>query len=179
MGLAVMAHLGFLAEAQRGQPRQRHGNELFGAFGRDFTCADGTRVMVVGLTGKQWRGLCEATDSALQMKALGARLGLDLSREGDRFHARREIAQVVGEWVGSSAGLGFYMLHANARMQIDVMFAALTILAASSLLLYFLVDHLLDRLIFWQPQPGPNLGNPIDYSFSPCCSPPSGATWVS
>jgi len=100
VGLAVMAHLGFLAEAQRGQPRQRHGNELFGAFGRDFTCADGTRVMVVGLTGKQWRGLCEATDSALQMKALGARLGLDLSREGDRFHARREIAQVVGAWVG-------------------------------------------------------------------------------
>jgi putative hydroxymethylpyrimidine transport system permease protein len=67
------------------------------------------------------------------------------------------IGAVVGEWVGSSAGLGFYMLHANARMQIDVMFAALTILAASSLLLYFLVDHLLDRLIFWQPQQGPNL----------------------
>ncbi len=67
------------------------------------------------------------------------------------------IGAVVGEWVGSSAGLGFYMLHANARMQIDVMFAALTILAASSLLLYFLVDHLLDRLIYWQPQQGPKL----------------------
>ena len=38
------------------------------------------------------------------------------------------IGAVVGEWVGSSAGLGFYMLHANARMQIDVMFAALTVL---------------------------------------------------
>jgi len=39
------------------------------------------------------------------------------------------IGAVVGEWVGSSAGLGFYMLHANARMQIDLMFAALTLLA--------------------------------------------------
>jgi len=26
------------------------------------------------------------------------------------------IGAIVGEWVGSSAGLGFYMLHANARM---------------------------------------------------------------
>jgi putative hydroxymethylpyrimidine transport system permease protein len=64
------------------------------------------------------------------------------------------IGAVVGEWVGSSAGLGFYMLHANARMQIDVMFAALTILAAVSLALYFLVDRLLDRLVFWQPRQG-------------------------
>jgi putative hydroxymethylpyrimidine transport system permease protein len=64
------------------------------------------------------------------------------------------IGAVVGEWVGSSAGLGFYMLHANARMQIDVMFAALTLLATVSLLLYFLVDRLLDRLIYWQPDQG-------------------------
>ncbi len=67
------------------------------------------------------------------------------------------IGAVVGEWVGSSAGLGFYMLHANARMQIDVMFAALTILAIVSLLLYFLIDRLLDRLIYWQPQQGTTL----------------------
>jgi 2-methylfumaryl-CoA isomerase len=100
VGLAVMAHLGFIAEAQRGQPRQRHGNELFGAFGRDFVCADGARVMVVGLTAKQWRAICEATDTGAQMDALGARLGLDLAREGDRFRARREIAEVVGAWIG-------------------------------------------------------------------------------
>lgn len=64
------------------------------------------------------------------------------------------IGAIVGEWVGSSEGLGFYMLHANARMQIDIMFAALTILAAMSLTLYFLVDRLLLKLIFWQPQHG-------------------------
>ena len=64
------------------------------------------------------------------------------------------IGAVVGEWVGSSAGLGFYMLHANARMQIDIMFAALTVLAATSLTLYFLIDRLLDRLVFWQPRQG-------------------------
>ncbi|UTF51234.1 ABC transporter permease [Desulfomicrobium sp. ZS1] len=64
------------------------------------------------------------------------------------------IGAVVGEWVGSSAGLGFYMLHANARMQIDIMFAALTVLAVTSLTLYFLIDRLLDRLVYWQPRQG-------------------------
>lgn len=64
------------------------------------------------------------------------------------------IGAVVGEWVGSSAGLGFYMLHANARMQIDVMFAALTVLAVTSLTIYFLIDRLLDRLVYWQPRQG-------------------------
>lgn len=99
VGLAVMGHLGFIAEVQQGQPRQRHGNELFGAFGRDFCCADGARVMVVGLTGKQWRSICNATDTGTQMDALGRRLGLDLAREGDRFQARREIGDIVGVWI--------------------------------------------------------------------------------
>lgn len=95
VGLAVMNHLGFLEEARRGQPRQRHGNELFGAFGRDFVCADGQRVMVVGLTGKQWRSLCEALAIQGEVDALGERLGLDLSLEGNRFQARRELADIV------------------------------------------------------------------------------------
>jgi putative hydroxymethylpyrimidine transport system permease protein len=60
----------------------------------------------------------------------------------------------VGEWVGSSAGLGYYMLHANARMQIDTMFAALALLAFLSLLLYAVVDRLLSRLIFWENSKG-------------------------
>lgn len=96
VGLAVMNHLGFLEEARRGQPRQRHGNELFGAFGRDFACADGERVMVVGLTFKQWRSLCEALQIQAEVDALGTRLALDLSQEGNRFLARRELAQIVG-----------------------------------------------------------------------------------
>lgn len=60
------------------------------------------------------------------------------------------IGAVVGEWVGSSAGLGFYMLHANARMQIDKMFAALTLLSIASLLLYFTIDFILQKTIYWE-----------------------------
>jgi len=62
------------------------------------------------------------------------------------------IGAVVGEWVGSSAGLGFLMLHANARLQIDVMFAALIVLMAMALILYFAVDRALARLMPWAPQ---------------------------
>jgi len=101
VGLAVLQHLGFIAEAQQGQPRERHGNELFGAFGRDFLTSDGQRVMVVGLTLKQWRCLCEAMQLAEAMDALGAQLGLDLSREGDRFRARAAIAERVAAWIGA------------------------------------------------------------------------------
>jgi putative hydroxymethylpyrimidine transport system permease protein len=64
------------------------------------------------------------------------------------------IGAVVGEWVGSSSGLGFYMLHANARMQVDVMFAALAMLSLTALLVYFTVDYLLDKIIYWEPTKG-------------------------
>lgn len=60
------------------------------------------------------------------------------------------IGAVVGEWVGSSSGLGYYMLHANARMQVDIMFAALAVLAIVSLGLYFAVDAIVTYLLYWE-----------------------------
>lgn len=60
------------------------------------------------------------------------------------------IGAVVGEWVGSSSGLGYYMLHANARMQVDKMFAALALLALLSLLIYSVVDRGVSQLLFWE-----------------------------
>ena len=59
------------------------------------------------------------------------------------------MAAVIGEWVGSSEGLGFLMLNANSRVDIPLMFAALLCLVIFSLLLYFVVDHLLKRWIYW------------------------------
>ena len=60
------------------------------------------------------------------------------------------IGAVIGEWVGASQGLGFLMLNANARMQIDLMFAALFFIVVFSLSLYFVMDRLLRRLVFWK-----------------------------
>jgi 2-methylfumaryl-CoA isomerase len=101
VGLAVMGHLGFIAEAQRGQTRERNGNYLFGAFGRDFLCADGERVMVVGLTAKQWSSLVDATQIHEGIALLESRLELDLRREGNRFRAREEIADLIGPWISA------------------------------------------------------------------------------
>jgi len=66
------------------------------------------------------------------------------------------IGAVVGEWVGSSAGLGYLMLHANGRMKIDLMFAALVTLAVLAILLYFTVDVLLRRVLPWQADDSPD-----------------------
>ena len=61
------------------------------------------------------------------------------------------IGAVVGEWVGASAGLGYVMLNANARIQTDVMFAALFVLAAMAIALWVLVDRVLKHVLFWAP----------------------------
>jgi 2-methylfumaryl-CoA isomerase len=99
VGLAMLGHLGMLAEvAINDQDRARYGNYLFGAFGRDFVTSDGRRVMVVGLTDLQWSTLCKATGIGEAIAALGARLGRDLNREGERFEAREEIAALLAPW---------------------------------------------------------------------------------
>ncbi len=59
------------------------------------------------------------------------------------------IGAVVGEWVGSSAGLGFLMLHANARLQVPLMFAALFLLAAMAILLHAAIAAGLRRALPW------------------------------
>lgn len=59
------------------------------------------------------------------------------------------IGAVVGEWVGASAGLGFVMLQANARMQTDMVFAALLMLGATAVLIRSAVEAATRRLVHW------------------------------
>ena len=66
--------------------------------------------------------------------------------------AAAPIGAVVGEWVGASAGLGYVMLHANARSQVDLVFAALLILGLMAALLWFTVDAMLTRLVPWSTE---------------------------
>ncbi len=49
------------------------------------------------------------------------------------------IGAVIGEWVGSSQGLGYLMLLANGRVKTDLMFAALFTLGFLSMSLYGLI----------------------------------------
>jgi 2-methylfumaryl-CoA isomerase len=96
---AMLGHLGIVGEVLvNGIDRAKSGNALYGAYGQDFVCADGRRIMVVALTDRQWRGLVKVTGTAKTMAALDARLKLDLSQEGDRFLARHEITAVLRTW---------------------------------------------------------------------------------
>ncbi len=53
------------------------------------------------------------------------------------------IGAVIGEWVGSSQGLGYLMLLANGRVKTDLMFAALFTLGFLSMSLYGLITVLI------------------------------------
>ena len=77
------------------------------------------------------------------MPALGS--GLRVAAAG------APIGAIIGEWVGSSSGLGLMMLHANARMQTDMVFAGLTVLVVFSIALWGAVGFLTRRLVFWAP----------------------------
>lgn len=59
------------------------------------------------------------------------------------------IGAIVGEWVGSSHGLGYVMLQANARSQVDVMFAALFLLALMAIGLWSAVGLLARYFVPW------------------------------
>jgi 2-methylfumaryl-CoA isomerase len=99
--MAVMSHLGFIAEAQLGIERPKYGNYLFGAFGRDFLTSDGARVMVIGLTGRQWKSLCEACDAVDAVDRLAVDLNKNFKHEGDRFEAREELSQIFGAYINA------------------------------------------------------------------------------
>lgn len=126
-------------------------------------------IIFFPVTASFYQGMRQTNPELLELaRIMGARpfatlryitipSGLPAFAAGVRMAAAvAPIGAVVGEWVGSSSGLGYYMLHANGRMQIDRMFAALVVLAGISLLLSFIVDRLLARLIFWEPEKGKN-----------------------
>lgn len=99
VALATLGNLGYIAEAQvNSVERESYGNYLYGAYGKDFVTADQRRVMIVGLTGNQWRGIVEATGLGSAFDALGERLQLDLRQEGNRFHAREQITELLEPW---------------------------------------------------------------------------------
>lgn len=99
VALAMLGNLGIIGEVMVNDfDRPKYGNYLYGAYGNEFDTADGRKVMLVGLTRRQWDGLCEVTGLKPEFDALGARLGLDLNREGDRFKAREDITALLEPW---------------------------------------------------------------------------------
>jgi 2-methylfumaryl-CoA isomerase len=102
IAMAMVANLGYLAQAElSNENRVSTGNDLYGAFGRDFPTADGRRIMVVAISLRQWQSLVEATGIGAHLGAIEAALDVDLTQEGDRFRARDAIAAFIAPWVES------------------------------------------------------------------------------
>ncbi|MGC6248480.1 ABC transporter permease [Bisgaard Taxon 45] len=110
-------------------------------------CYDGLRN-----TSMQWLELAKTMQVSASAMLFKVRLPAALPSLASGLRIAVSVAPIgaiVGEWVGSSQGLGYLMLHANARMQVDLMFSALLLLMSISLLLYFTVDYLLKKWIPW------------------------------
>jgi 2-methylfumaryl-CoA isomerase len=96
---ATLGHLGMIGDVTLNtEDRGKSGNALYGAYGQDFVCADGRRVMVIGLTDRQWRGICKATGTVEAMTALEQRLGVSLAEEGNRWRFRDDITAILKPW---------------------------------------------------------------------------------
>ena len=93
IGAATMANLGFTAETiQTGHQRPRMGNDIFGAFGRDFTTRDGQKLMLLAITPKQWSKALEALGIGADVAAVEGEIGISFSRdEGLRFTHRDRL----------------------------------------------------------------------------------------
>lgn len=97
VGITAAANLGQLAEVlYTNENRPRYGNELYGAFGKDFKTADGTRMMIMALTSGQWRGLLKVLDIESEVAAIEAERGVSLAKdEGLRFENRDVLYPLV------------------------------------------------------------------------------------
>jgi putative hydroxymethylpyrimidine transport system permease protein len=60
------------------------------------------------------------------------------------------IGAVIGEWVGAQKGLGFLMIQSNARLQTDLVFAAILWLTAMGLALWHFTGILENIIIKWK-----------------------------
>ena len=97
--LATIGDLGLIAEVEINRTaRTAIGNDLYGAFGRDFATADGRRVMIVAISTRQWKAIGKATGLAAAFDRVQVDTGLNLDLEGERFQARDAIAGVLAPW---------------------------------------------------------------------------------
>jgi 2-methylfumaryl-CoA isomerase len=88
-----MANAGAMAEMlYRGADRERLGNAIWGAFGRDFVSRDSKRFMVAALTPKQWKATVEAFGLTSEVAVLEAELAVSfLASDHHRFVNRHQL----------------------------------------------------------------------------------------
>lgn len=99
VAFAAVGDLGLIGEVElNGAGRERNGNDVYGAFGRDFETADGRFVMVAAVSQGQWAALCKATGIEASIAAYEAAHGINLMSDTARFEARGAIATMLEPW---------------------------------------------------------------------------------
>ena len=66
-------------------------------------CKDGRRVMVIGLTHRQWRGLVKTLGMTDEIRNLENLLGVDLNDEGARYRHRAVITALFAPFFAARA----------------------------------------------------------------------------
>jgi len=99
VALATVGNLGYIADVQiNGAVRAPMGNDLYGAFGRDFATKDGRRIMLVAISNRQWRAIGKVTGLTAKLEMIGPLMDVDMNTEGGRFTARGAICAVLEPW---------------------------------------------------------------------------------
>jgi NitT/TauT family transport system permease protein len=68
------------------------------------------------------------------------------------------VGAVVGEYLGSAAGVGYLILQAEGTLDVNTVFAGIVVLTIFALLLDGAVSLAERRLLVWQPEPGTTTG---------------------
>ena len=97
VAIGTVANLGGLAEMRvTGANRERLGNAVFGAFGRDFATRDGVRMMIMAITPRQWAGLVRVLGITEEVAEIETGRGVSFAKdEGVRFIHRDALFPLV------------------------------------------------------------------------------------
>ena len=97
VAIGTVGMLGGIAEVlyQQGD-RDRQGNDIWGAWGRDFTTRDGERIMLAALTSKQWKAIVSVLDIAAEVAEIEAKHGVQFApSDHNRYIHRDELFALV------------------------------------------------------------------------------------
>ena len=97
IGVTSLANLGQIAEVlYTNENRARYGNEVYGAFGKDFVTADGKRLIVMAISPRQWAGLVKVLKIEADIAAIEKQRHVSFDYdEGVRFEHRDVLYPLV------------------------------------------------------------------------------------
>jgi len=109
------------------------------------SCDRNYRVLFELMGASQWQALRKLYwPWALPYFFAGLKVGVSVAT----------IGAVIGEWVGAQQGLGYLMIQANARLKVDLVFAAILWLSLMGVGLWGLVGIIEKRCLWWKGAAG-------------------------